>query len=306
MRMPAELLKEFILSLSGKAETTLDAYQRELRHFLNWISQRAGNRGPFDAQQQLTKTALQSYLTHLQSGGHSVSHCARVKSAVGGFARWLIEEKQLLRRNPARGVELPPQPLLAPRELSPDQRYVLRSLVERQEDARGEAICALGYWAGCRISDVAWLRIEHLHIGPKVGWVHVGYKGGKMRDIDLVNPVRRPLYTYFQQADRDQDSPYVFSSQRVGRFTEAGIHHWFRSLKARANKEEWNLIHDVTFHDLRHDFAHRARAAGWNIEEVAYYLGHVTKKGTPAIQTTARYTQVSRERLKDKLRLISG
>ena len=42
------------------------------------------------------------------------------------------------------------------------------------------------------------------------------------------------------------------------------------------------------------------------IEEVAYYLGHVTKKGTPAIQTTARYTQVSRERLKDKLRLISG
>ena len=66
------------------------------------------------------------------------------------------------------------------------------------------------------------------------------------------------------------------------------------------------MIHDVTFHDLRHDFAHRARAAGWNIEEVAYYLGHVTKKGTPAIQTTARYTQVSRERLKDKLRLISG
>ena len=306
MRMPAELLKEFILSLSGKAETTVDAYQRELRHFLNWISQRAGNNGPFDAQQQLTKTALQSYLTHLQSEGHSVSHCARVKSAVGGFARWLIEEKQLLRRNPARGVELAPQPLLAPRELSPDQRYVLRSLVERQEDARGEAIFALGYWAGCRISDVAWLRIEHLHIGPKVGWVHVGYKGGKMRDIDLLNPVRRPLYTYFQQADRDQDSPYVFSSQRVGRFTEAGIHHWFRSLKARANKEEWNLIHDVTFHDLRHDFAHRARAAGWTIEEVAYYLGHVTKKGTPAIQTTARYTQVSRERLKDKLRLISG
>ena len=200
----------------------------------------------------------------------------------------------------------PPQPLLAPRELSADQRYVLRSLVERQEDARGEALFALGYWAGCRISDVAWLRMEHLHIGPKVGWVHVGYKGGKTRDIDLLNSVRRPLYTYLQQADRDQDSAYVFNSQRAARFTEAGIHHWFRSLKAQANKEEWTLIHDITFHDLRHDFAHRARAAGWTIEEVAYYLGHVTKKGTPAIQTTARYTQVSREHVKDKLRLISG
>jgi hypothetical protein len=39
---------------------------------------------------------------------------------------------------------------------------------------------------------------------------------------------------------------------------------------------------------------------------VAHYLGHVTKKGTPAIQTTARYTQVSREQVKDKLRQIKG
>ncbi len=131
-------------------------------------------------------------------------------------------------------------------------------------------------------------------------------KAAKRGDIDLLNSVRRPLYAYLQQADRDQDSAYVFNSQRAARFTEAGIHHWFRSLKAQANKEEWTLIHDITFHDLRHDFAHRARAAGWTIEEVAYYLGHVTKKGTPAIQTTARYTQVSREHVKDKLRLISG
>ena len=98
----------------------------------------------------------------------------------------------------------------------------------------------------------------------------------------------------------------MFSSQRAARFTEAGIHHWFRSLKAQANQEEWALIHEVSFHDLRHDFAHRARAAAWSLEEVAYYLGHVTKKGTPAIQTTVRYTQVSRERVRDKLRLIAG
>jgi hypothetical protein len=32
----------------------------------------------------------------------------------------------------------------------------------------------------------------------------------------------------------------------------------------------------------------------------------VTKKGTPAIQTTARYTQVSREQVAAKLHLISG
>ena len=46
------------------------------------------------------------------------------------------------------------------------------------------------------------------------------------------------------------------------------------------------------------------REAGWNLEEVAYYLGHITKKGAPAIQTTARYTQVSREEIKEKLKLL--
>lgn len=62
----------------------------------------------------------------------------------------------------------------------------------------------------------------------------------------------------------------------------------------------------MTFHDLRHDFAHRARDSGWTVEEIAYYLGHTTNKGTPAIQTTVRYTQVSREEIKDKLKLLGS
>jgi integrase len=78
------------------------------------------------------------------------------------------------------------------------------------------------------------------------------------------------------------------------------------SLKRQANKDEWELIADLSFHDLRHDFAHRAREAGGTLEELAYYLGHVTMKGTPAIQTTVRYTQVSRAQVKEKLRLMKG
>jgi integrase len=146
--------------------------------------------------------------------------------------------------------------------------------------------------------------MEHTHIGPKIGWIHVGYKGGKFRDIDLLNRARRPAFEYLQHGGRDKTSPYIFTSQRSERLTEAGVHHWFRTLKQQATSEQWEKIADLTFHDLRHDFAHRAREAGWTLEEVAYYLGHVTKKGTPAIQTTARYTQVSREQVKEKLKRI--
>ncbi len=297
------LLEEYQDSLAAKAPGTVDAYLRAVRQLLEWVSARPGNAGDFHPE-LLTKTAVEAYLAHLETKGDSISHRTRVKSAISSFASWMIEEKELLRRNPTRGVELPAQALMAPRQLDGDQRYVLQSLIERDGKPRSAALFALGYWAGCRVSDVSWLRQADAHIGPKVGWIHVGYKGGKARDLDLTNEARKALYAYLPHVAQEPEQQFAFISQRYERLTEAGIHHWFRTLKAQAKKAEWELIHNVTFHDLRHDFAHRARAAGWSLEEVAYYLGHVTKKGAPAIQTTARYTQVSRDQVREKLRLL--
>jgi len=79
-------------SLAGKADTAVDTYHRELRHFLRWLGQRRGNSGPFSALRELTKTALESYPAYLQVQGHSMSHCARLKSVMGSFAWWLTEE----------------------------------------------------------------------------------------------------------------------------------------------------------------------------------------------------------------------
>ena len=298
------LLGEYEQFLSGKAEGTTDAYLRTVRRLMAWVAERPGNGGQFQPR-QLTKTAIEIYLASLEQEGFSINHRARVKSTISSFARFLLEEKGLLQRNPTRGIDLPSVPMLAPRELSEDQRYILRSLVEQEGDRRGAALFALGYWAGCRVSDVSWLEMAHSHVGPKVGWLHVGYKGGKWRDIDLMNEARKPLYEYLQ-ATRDTERRYAFPSQRSERLTEEGIHHWFRTLKAQATKDQWEYIADLTFHDLRHDFAHRAREAGWSLEEVAYYLGHVTKKGIPAIQTTVRYTQVNREQVKEKLKRVKG
>lgn len=299
------LLEEYHASLAAKAPGTVDAYLRAVRQLLDWIAARPGNAGDFHPE-FLTKTAVELYLAYLEAKGGSISHRTRVKSAISSFARWMIEEKELLRRNPTRGVEVPAQALMAPRQLDEDQRYVLQSLIERDGKPRSAALFALGYWAGCRVSDVSWLCRADAHIGPKVGWIHVGYKGGKARDLDLTNEARKALYAYLPRDGQESEQQYVFTSQRYEHLTEAGIHHWFRALKAQAKKTEWELIHDVTFHDLRHDFAHRAREAGWSIEEVAYYLGHVTKKGTPAIQTTARYTQVSRDQVRERLKLLRG
>jgi integrase len=76
--------------------------------------------------------------------------------------------------------------------------------------------------------------------------------------------------------------------------------------KRQAAPDEGRLIAPITFHDLRHDFAHRALEAGWTLEEVAYYLGQITTKGLPATQTAIRYTQTTRAQVKEKLKLLKS
>ena len=56
------------------------------------------------------------------------------------------------------------------------------------------------------MSDVAHLLMEHTHVGPKIGWLHVGHKGEKFRDIDLLNEARRPLYDYIQHGGREKEA----------------------------------------------------------------------------------------------------
>ena len=164
--------------LSKRSDVTVDAYLRILFQFTEWVAHRPGHSKQFRLE-HLTATVTEGYLSFLKDQGYSVSHRQRVKSVVNQFCQWLIDEKQALKRNPTRGIEIKTQQSLAPRVLSPDQRFVLRNLVERADDLRGNALFALGYWAGCRVSDVSHLLIEHTQVGPKIGWLRVGYKGEK-------------------------------------------------------------------------------------------------------------------------------
>lgn len=298
------VLGEYGQFLAGKAEGTVDAYLRTVHQLIRWVAQLPGNAEQFQPR-LLTKSTVERYLAHLEQEGLSLHHRARVKSTISNFANFLIEEKGLLQRNPTRGIELPPMPMHAPQELSDEQRSIMRSLIEQADDRRGAALFALGYWAGFRVSEISWLQVTHTHVGPEKGWLQVGEKGSKEREIDLMSQASQPLHDYLQ-ATRDIRRTYVFISQRSARLTEEGIYYWFRMLKAHATANQWEVIADLTFNDLRHDFAHRAREAGWSLEEVACYLGDVTKQGAPAIQSTIPYTQISREQVKHKLKDIKG
>src|SRR5256714_6647588 len=166
------LLSDYEQFLAGKAQGTRKAYLRTVRQLIGWLPQLPGNTGQFQPS-QLTQTTVEKYLAHLEQEGLTLHHRARVKSTISNFAQFLIEEKELLQRNPTRGIDLPPLPLLAPRLFSAEQRSILHTLVEQANDPRGTALFALGYWAGCRVTEASWLEMAQPHVGPDVACLHV-------------------------------------------------------------------------------------------------------------------------------------
>ncbi len=319
MASSPEIFQDFAQSLSARDPKTVQAYLSALTGFARWLSYQPGG-APFSPE-AVTETAVNGYLNYLKAESRAPSTRSQAITALRRFCRWAIGEGYMT-RNPANQIIKPTIINTAPRELTLEQRYVLKNRVEMEQSPRQSAIFALGYWAGLRISEVAQLQLAHCHVNKRSGQITIAdSKGGKTRTIDLHNEARRPLYTYLHQGDhtrrdaRDPDSTYVFTSQRSAwlrqqdrpdHLTVRGIEYIWTTIKQRAQQSEYELISDINFHDLRHDFAHRARVAGWGLEEIAVYLGHQTRDGLPAIATTARYTLPSRQQLKKKLRHLPG
>ena len=86
--------------------------------------------------------------------------------------------------------------------------------------------------------------------------------------------------------ERAPGNPWVVPGTRPGRRLSSIFDPW-RRVRARAG------LDDVRIHDLRHSYASRALALGESLPVIAKLLGHAQ------IQTTARYTHLTRDAVKD-------
>src|SRR5688572_9256522 len=111
--MDNPLLLEYETVLNAKNSGTAGLYRRALYQFVEWLATRPGSDHQFYPG-DFTRTAVETYLTHLEAEGYSISSRHLVKAALSSFARWLMEEKELIRRNPTRGIPLPAEQLMAP------------------------------------------------------------------------------------------------------------------------------------------------------------------------------------------------
>ncbi|MBA3064640.1 tyrosine-type recombinase/integrase, partial [Candidatus Woesearchaeota archaeon] len=139
------------------------------------------------------------------------------------------------------------------------------------------------YSSGLRVSECVSIKTEDLNLQEKMGLIKSG-KGKKDRNIILSRKLVSDLTEYL--ANRNDDNPYVFPVKD----------------KHISVRQAQNVVHDaakkagiqkrVFCHALRSSFATHLLENGTDIRIIQELLGHSN------IQTTERYTRVSKAQLK--------
>lgn len=266
------------------SENTVAAYRRDLRRFLEWLNGRDVGR--------LSVQDLSDYVGWLHERGLTPSSLARHVVSLRLFLRYLQLEGALT-SNQAELLGSPQIWERIPKVLTPQQVEALLDSPKPRDPCyrRNRAILEFLYATGCRVSEVANLRMEDVHLSEQ--YCLCRGKGNKQRVVPLGNRAVVRFQEYMAE-ERPQlarksggDPPWAFLSYRGRRIRRERI---WEILKFYALRE--GLPGDISPHTLRHSFATHLLAGGADLRLVQEMLGHAS------IATTQIYTHVDFARLK--------
>jgi len=128
------------------------------------------------------------------------------------------------------------------------------------------------YSLGLRIGEVENLKVKDI----KNSWVIIKGKGGKIRQLPLLDSVEKLLNKFL-----DEKKPVVFLFEK----DKKGLNS--HQLRYRLSKVFKDIGLKVTPHQLRHSFATELLDSGANISDVSRLLGH------SSLESTQIYTKLS-------------
>lgn len=274
-------------SVRRLAPKTLEAYARDLGQFMSFLAGHMGGPVGLDALKELRGADIRAFMAQRRTESLGSRSLARVLSALKSFFGFLEREGTLTTE--ALNVIRPPK---IPRSL-PKALTVLeaRQTIDTTEDmeerpwvaARDMAVISLCYGAGLRISEALALTRADLETST----LRVTGKGGKVRMVPLLTPVRQAIDTYLSLAPFKlwPEEP-LFRGVRGGVLSPRLIQKRMESLRSALG-----LPPSATPHALRHSFATHLLGKGGDLRSIQELLGHAS------LSSTQIYTAVDTERL---------
>ena len=299
---------EYLAGVRNLSPRTVDSYRRDLSLFDTFLA----GRSPLEAD----VSDIRLFIADLGGEGYEPSSMNRILAGIRGFYRWAVRFS-LRGDNPASLV----RNLKVPKKLPvflfaadaerlcalPDGRDAgvsdgavpsgsgasPRPTVASLWPARDTALFTVLYSTGCRVSEIAGLRLSDFD-ADRSSAIVTG-KGHKDRRVFLSRAARTALADYLaerasllaRQAENAKARNSLFLSRRGNPLSVRGI----QFILAHYTDTAPGFRH-LSPHALRHTFATTLVSRGADIRVVQEMLGHAS------ISTTQRYTHITEERLR--------
>lgn len=269
---------------AGLASNTLEAYERDLRGFLEQMAA-VGLTRPG----AVTAAAIVDWLERRRAAGRAEASVARELVAVRMFFRTLVREGDL-ERDPTLLLATPQLARILPHTLTVAEVEALLSACSGNAplSQRDHALIALLYASGARVSEAVGLKTQGLEHELRI--VRLYGKGSKMRLVPLGERARDALSRWMTDGRArmlaGRKAEHVFLSRRLEPLSR--VDAW-RRVKLAARRA--GVQAEVSPHTLRHSFASHLVEGGADLRAVQEMLGHAS------IRTTEVYTHLDAEHI---------
>ncbi|MCZ6606043.1 MAG: tyrosine recombinase XerC [Alphaproteobacteria bacterium] len=276
------------------AAHTLAAYERDLDHFLDFLTEHLGGVPGLAGLGDLKALDIRAWLAARTGQGYAKTSTARALSTVRGFFRFL-DRRGLVHNAVVQTMRGPRLPKSVPKALdSKEAKDVLAAAGDRGRAPdwvarRDVALLTLLYGCGLRISEAVGLNWadQPQSVGGDPVLRIVG-KGDKERIVPVLPVVAGAIEAYRAACPHvcAPDEP-LFVGVRGKRLQPRAAQKLMASLRARLD-----LPDTATPHALRHSFATHILSGGGDLRSIQELLGHAS------LSTTQRYTDVDAGHLK--------
>ena len=264
--------------------TTLDAYGRDAKEWLAYLEKINC------AYDKISRHEFRDWLAHLLDKGLARSSISRKVSAVRSFYHYGLRSGLYSSLDPSF-MKSPSIPKSIPKALSESDAANLIEAIKNLpgpdwKRIRDIAVLSLLYGCGLRISEVLSLKRGDAPIGS---WLRVAGKGGKMRDVPVIDEVRLAVDAWLATSPFDLGSEgALFVSARGKPLNARAVQRLVEQLRHRLG-----FGAHATPHALRHSFATHLLAGGGDLRAIQILLGHAS------LGTTQRYTAVDTAQLEE-------
>ncbi|MCC2617610.1 tyrosine recombinase [Aestuariibacter halophilus] len=206
-------------------------------------------------------------------------------SALRGLCEFLVAHN-VLKSNPAKGIQPPKQGRPLPKQLHVDQVQQLLTIAPDSPMAiRDRAMFELAYGCGLRLSELQGLNVGDVLAN---GQLRVWGKGSKERRVPIGRQARDWLQKWLAVREqwRQDHEPALFLSQRKQRI---GVRQIAKRLAHWARQQGLDVT--VNPHKLRHSFATHILESSGDLRGVQELLGHAN------LSTTQIYTHLDFQHL---------